>query len=80
LCTPSTLSITLRAASILLTAFTTCTTTGIDASLPIASVLDSSLSRKPTPPFLNFTALARSIRCGKSTFQSCGGTYGHLVM
>src|SRR5205807_2458354 len=26
------------------------------------------------------TAFARSIRCGKSTSQGCGGTYGHLVM
>ena len=26
------------------------------------------------------TALARSIRCGKSTFHGCGGTYGHFVM
>ena len=28
---------------------------------------------------LYFTALARSIRCGKSTFHSCGGVYGHFV-
>ena len=34
----------------------------------------------PTSPFLYRIALARSIRCGKSTCHGCGGTYGHLVM
>src|SRR5213594_3767620 len=55
-------------------------TTGMAASLPMASVAESSRSRSFTSPFLNLTALARSIRCGKSTFQGCGGTYGHFVM
>ncbi len=43
-------------------------------SLPMASVEESSLSRKDTAPFLNLIAFARSMRCGKSTFQGCGGT------
>ena len=46
----------------------------------MASVLESSRSRKRTSPARNFTAFARSIRCGKSTFHGCGGTYGHFVM
>lgn len=37
----------LRVAGVLLTVFTICTTTGIEASLPSASVFDNSLSRKP---------------------------------
>jgi len=78
--TPIAFSISERAAELRLTALTTCATTGIAASLPIASVEESSRSRSRTSPFLNFTALARSMTCGKSTFQGCGGTYGHFVM
>ena len=42
--------------------------------LPRVSVEVISLSRVLTSPFLNLIALARTIRCGKSTFHSWGGT------
>ena len=45
-----------------------------------ASVLVSSRSRGAAGRLRNRCALARSIRCGKSTFHGCGGTYGHFVM
>ena len=73
-CTPSIFSITLRANGAVLALFTICTTTGIVASLPTRSVLVSSRSRMRVLPLRNLRALARSIRCGKSTFQGCGGT------
>src|SRR5688500_10987629 len=79
LCTPSTACIAERASEFLLSALTVCATTGIAASLPIASVEESSRSRNLIP-FLNLIALARSMTCGKSTFHGCGGTYGHFVM
>src|SRR6185295_1802205 len=78
--TPSTPCITLRTTGSLFALFTACTTTGIVASLPTASVLVSRRSRVDTGRSLNRCALARSIRCGKSTFHGCGGTYGHFVM
>ena len=56
------------------------TTTGIDASLPSAVVDDMILSARCTSPPWNFAALPRSIRWGKSTFNGCGGTYGHFAM
>src|SRR3954447_22910086 len=80
LCTPKTDCITVRAGRALLARLTICTTTGMEASLPTASVLVSILSRSIVSPFLNLTALARSITCGKSTFHGWGGTYGHLDM
>ncbi len=64
---------TARAAGMRLTALTVCATTGIAASLPIASVEESSRSRNLSP-FSNLIAFARSMTCGKSTFQGCGGT------
>jgi len=70
----------LRPKSLRLTAFTTLETTGMPAIEPTRSVEDSTLSRSRVPPLRKRTALARSIRCGKSMFQGCGGTYGHLVM
>ena len=48
-------------------------TKGMVANLPTVSVLVSTLSRSFGPILVNFTALARSIRWGKSTFQSWGG-------
>src|SRR2546421_12143106 len=78
-CTPSTACIAARAGLKLLTALTVCATTGIAASFPVTSVDESRRSRN-LAPFLNLMALARSMTCGKSTFQGCGGTYGHLVM
>jgi len=50
------------------------------ANFPSVSVDVRRRSRNVVSPFLNFTALARSMTCGKSTFQGCGGTYGHFVM
>ena len=70
----------LRPKPLLLTAFTTLDTTGMPAIEPTRSVEDSTLSRSGVSPLRNLTALARNIRCGKSRFQGCGGTYGHLVM
>ena len=55
------------------------TTTGIEASLPTVRVLDRILADSGAPSRSKATALARSIRCGKSTFQGCGGVYGHLT-
>jgi len=78
--TPRVVSNNLRPAVVALTAFTISATTGMPAMLPRPRVFDSSLSRKLCSPFRCWTCLARSIRCGKSTFQGCGGTYGHLVM
>jgi len=78
--TPSTVSMTLRADGVALALLTIFTTTGIVASRPTRSVLVSTRSRNVVSPFVNFTAFARSIRCGKSTFHACGGTYGHFVM
>ena len=69
-----------RASLVLFTAFTVWVTIGMPAKLPSESVFDKNLSRKCTSPFSNLTALARSIKCGKSTFQEWGGVYGHLVM
>ena len=77
---PSVFSITPRIGADLLAAFTICTTTGIVASLPTASVDVSTRSRSVKSPFRCLTAFARSMTCGKSTFHGCGGTYGHLVM
>src|SRR6266542_1309082 len=78
--TPNVLSIALRAAGIAFVLLTICATTGIAASLPMRSVLDSSRSRKGAPSVLNLYALPRSIRCGKSTFHGGGGTYGQFGM
>ena len=78
--TPNVFSISFRAEGIVFALFTNSTTTGIVASLPIRSVPVRSLSRNDTSPSRNLTAFARSIRCGKSTFHGCGGTYGHFVM
>ena len=55
-------------------------TTGIPAMFPTASVAARSFSRAVSSPERARNALARSIRCGKSTFHGCGGTYGHFVM
>ena len=77
--TPMVFSSSWRAAGLRLAALTTCTTTGIEASLPTARVLDRIFADSGTPSRSNATALARSIRCGKSTFHGCGGVYGHLV-
>src|SRR3954463_16481674 len=79
LCTPSIACMAARAGFTWLTALIVCATTGIAASLPIASVEESRRSRN-LMPFLNLIALARSMTCGKSTFHGCGGTYGHFVM
>src|SRR6185436_18024172 len=78
--TPSVACIAARAAGALLAQFTAFTTTGIVASFPSLSVLVSSRSRNVVSPLSNLIALPRSIRCGKSTFHGCGGTYGHFVM
>jgi hypothetical protein len=75
-----TLSISVRTAGVALALLTISTTTGIVASRPTRSVFVSQRSRQPDFPCLNAVALARSIRCGKSTFHGCGGTYGHFVM
>ena len=56
------------------TALTISATTGMPAMLPRPRVFESSLSRKECSPFLCCRCLARSIRCGKSMFQGCGGT------
>src|SRR5687767_10113885 len=83
LCTPSTACIAPRESEFLLSALTVCATTGIAASLPIASVEESRRSRNgevELRPSLNLIALARSMTCGKSMFHGCGGTYGHFVM
>ena len=74
LSTPSVDSITLRAAAVLLTALTVCTTMGMPAIWPCTSVEANSFSPKPTSPFLNLMALARNIVCGKSRLNSWGGT------
>ena len=74
-----TLTITARIGALWLTALTAWVTTGMPARRPSASVEESTRSRRRPPVLRNCTALARSIRCGKSRFHSCGGTYGHLV-
>ena len=78
--TPSVASSNLRPAFVPFTALTISATTGMPAMLPSPRVFDSSLSRKQCSPLRCCTCLARSIRCGKSMFQGCGGTYGHFVM
>ena len=78
--TCSTCSIAARAGLVWFTALATCTTIGMPANWPCTSVDERNFSPKLTPPLLNLMALARSMVCGKSTFHSCGGTYGHLVM
>jgi len=77
LSTPSTFSITARAGGILLTALASCTTTGMPANRPCTSVEASKRSARPTSPFLNLMALARSMVCGKSRLNACGGTSGN---
>ena len=74
-----TFSMTLRTALLRLPAFSSVLTTGRLPTVPWTRVLLSSLWLILRSPFLNCTALARSIRCGKSSAHSCGGTYGHLV-
>src|SRR5512147_2218990 len=69
-----------RTGRVLFTALTACVTIGIPANMPSLSVDVRNLSLALAPWFLKCTALARSIRCGKSRFHGCGGTYGHLVM
>ena len=76
----SKLSIAARAGLVWFTALATCTTIGMPANWPCTSVDARNFSLKATPPLLNLMALARSMVCGKSTFHSCGGTYGHFVM
>ena len=71
---------TLRIGFVRFAAFTAWTTIGMPASWPCTSVEASSFAPAPTSPLPKRIALARSIRCGKSTFHGCGGTYGHLVM
>ena len=78
--TPSADSRILRPMGLWLNALTASTITGMPAMLPTASVALSNLSRQRVAPLRFLTALARSIRWGKSTFHGCGGTYGHLVM
>ena len=73
-CTPSIESICLRANFVLLIALTACTTIGMPANWPCTSVLARNFSLPLTSPLRNLIALARSIRCGKSRFHSCGGT------
>jgi hypothetical protein len=51
-----------------------------DPRRPTRSVSASVFVTRSVPCFFACTARWRSIRCGKSTFQACGGTYGHLVM
>ena len=63
----------------LITAFASWPMPGVDNKLNNGSVLVISRSRRFVSPFLKRYALARSIRCGKSTAHSCGGRYGHLV-
>ena len=57
-----------------LTALTISAITGMPASMPTVSVELNTLSRQRVSPRRFLTALARSIKCGKSTFQGCGGT------
>ena len=63
-----------------LSALTVMSTRGIEAAAKTLSVLVNRRSRVDAPSRRECTALARSIRWGKSMSQSCGGTYGHLVM
>ncbi len=70
----------LRPLVLRLVALTACTTTGIPAKRPTLSLALRIRSRRLAPCLRKRAALARSIRCGKSTFHSCGGTYGHLLM
>ena len=60
------------------TLLTICDTTGMPASVPTISVELRIRSRVRVPPCLNLNDFARNIRCGKSMFQGCGGTYGHF--
>jgi hypothetical protein len=78
--TPSVASSNARPALVPFTAFTISATTGMPAMLPRPRVFESSLSRKLCSPLRCWWCFARSIRCGKSTFHGCGGTYGHFVM
>jgi hypothetical protein len=77
---PIRLSIAVRAGAVRFTAFTTCVTIGIPAKRPTLSVDVRNRSVALAPFCLKWTAFARSIRCGKSRFHGCGGTYGHFVM
>ncbi len=77
---PISFSIAARAGAVRFTAFTACVTIGMPANRPTLSVDVRNLSLAVAPCFLKCTALARSIRCGKSRFHWCGGTYGHLLM
>ena len=65
---------------VLFTALTICATTGMPAMLADRIGRTQNLVAQLTSPFSNLNAFARSIRCGKSMFHGCGGTYGHLVM
>src|SRR5882762_756670 len=76
--TPSAFSVTTRAGRVRFTVFTTLVTIGIPANLPTLSVDVMNRSAALAPCALKFAALPRSIKCGKSTFHGCGGTYGHL--
>ena len=47
-------------------------------TLPTRSVAPRNFSRKAMPPSRASIIFERSISLGKSTANSCGGTYGHL--
>ena len=72
--TPNVASSALRIGGVRFTALTIWVTTGIPANMPVLSVDDRMVSRSFGPFVRRSTALARSIRCGKSRFHSCGGT------
>ena len=71
---PATRSIAARTGFDRAAALAALTTTGRLAKRPMRSVFVISRSRAFTSPRRYFTALARSMRWGKSTFHSWGGT------
>ena len=77
---PKTFSIAARAGLVRFTALIVEVTIGMPANIPTLSVEVRNLSVAFAPWLRKWTALARSIRCGKSRFHGCGGTYGHFVM
>ena len=70
---------TLRRVPLFAAALAICPTPGVDSALNTGSVLVMRRSRHRGFVSLKRAALARSIRCGKSTAHSCGGRYGHFV-
>jgi len=62
-------------------AFASAATTGMVPMRPTTSVAPRIRSRVRVRPARWECALARSIRCGKSMFQGCGGvgTLGHVA-